>query len=260
MTRIGKLLVVVTVLAGALPAHGGSRGGATQALVVCTSQKNEQTAKVRVDRCRANETPVPLDAQTLQGFTPQQLMSGRVVPPGSGVDGLSLVDAIGQLVGYVIMTPSGSRVVRPAGTGLVALSIQHAVGGGSEVYPVMERGLRYFYRSADCSDEPLLANGQGFDDVIREGHVLVGQPGSVVYAGDFGSSQAIGLTGVQSYSVPVDDETGTCTHDQGDPVSVPIGGGRCCVSLSPYTDLKSVGPVVTEDLPTFVQPFHFAGF
>jgi hypothetical protein len=254
-------LVVVTVLAGALPAHGGSRGGATQALVVCASQKNEQAAKVRVDRCRANETPVPLDAQTLQGFTPQQLMSGRVVPPGSGVDGFSLVDAIGQLVGYVIMTPSGSRVVRPAGTGLVALSIQHAFGGGPEVYPVTELGLRYFYRSADCSDEALLLNDQGFDGVIREGHVLVGQPGSVVYPGDFpGSSRSIGLVGVQSYSLPVDDETGHCNHDQGDPVSVPIGGGRCCVSLSPYTDLKSVGPVVTEELPTFVQPFHFAGF
>src|SRR5262249_46362378 len=259
MTRIG-LLVVAALAAGAMPAHGGARGDSAQALVVCAGRKNDKAVKVRADRCRSNETAVPLDAQTLQGFTPQQLMTARVVSPGTSVGGLSVVDAIGQLVGYVVMTPSGSRVVRPAATGLVALRIQHAIGGGAEVYSVAERGLRYFYRSADCSDEALLANGPGFDDVVREGHVLVGQEGSVVYAGDVGSSLALGLTGVQSYSVPVDAETGTSTHDSGDPVPVPIGGGRCCVSLSPYTELKSVGPVVTETLPTFVQPLHFAGF
>jgi hypothetical protein len=91
--------------------------------------------------------------------------------------------------------------------------------------------------------------------LIREGHIVAGQPTKVVYpGGDFDSSR-----GVQSYSLAADDETGRCSHDAGDPVSVPVGD-RCCISLSPYTEDKEVGPMVTEDLPTFVQPFHIAGF
>ncbi len=256
---VGMLAVVVTALAP--PAAHGGRGDTAKALVVCAQRRNDKVIKVRAGTCRSNESAVPLDADTLQGFTPQQLIAAKVLPSGSdGANGPSLVDGAGQLVGYLVPTPTGTRLLRPVGAGLVALTVQQATGAPADLAWRSERGLTYFHQSADCSSPPLLANGLGYDRVIRDGHILVGQEGKVVYPGDFDSSRALGLTAVQSYSTPADDETGTCSHDPGDPASVPVAGGRCCVSLSPYTELKDVGPLVSEDMPPFVQPFHIGGF
>jgi hypothetical protein len=241
-TVLGLVVLAVTAL-GHVTAH---------AVVVCARAKSASAVRVRAgDQCHSKETAVPIDADTLRGFTPEQLLTSRVVAPGS--PGLSVVDDLGQLVGYVIVAGSGTFVTRPTASGLVAIAIDQTHPGTLVYWNAFDRTLRRYYESTDCSGDALLLTSLG--GVIREGHVLGSQ---LLYPGDLDDVRTTRLRAVRSYSTGQDDERGGCTHDAGDPVSIPVGD-RCCFAM-PSAELKTAGPLVAEDLPTFVTPFHIGGF